>query len=87
MNKRQTNIVKAYRRSTDRRLEDVYSTFSTAKRNAYEYCINDMVNNSGYDFRILSYNTFMFTCAYRYEDVNGRLHLVYHTANKREDII
>lgn len=86
MNKRQTNILQLYRVSIDRRLEDVYSTFSTAKRKAYEDCIYDMLSNGGYDFKILSYNTYMFTCAYRYEDAKGFIHLVYHTATKREDI-
>lgn len=44
------------------RLSDCYNRYSEAKEAAYDYCL-DLVNryNGGWSYRIISYNTTMFT--------------------------
>ena len=50
--------------SMDWYLEDVYSSYSQAKRNAYEYC-RDLYNKyNGERFRIVSFNQNVFTVGF-----------------------
>lgn len=58
----------AYRLSNDYTLYDVYTTCSRKKLLAYDACIARMQNMNGNGFKILSANTFTFTCAYRVEN-------------------
>ena len=62
------HFIRAYQNSTNFRLEDCYNNYSYAKQNAFDYCINKMNKMSGYDGRILSYNTFVFTYAFMTDD-------------------
>lgn len=54
--------------SDDTRLSDVYGRYSDKKSRAYEYCRNLMLKYNGYNFHIISYNTFMFTCGFMFHD-------------------
>jgi hypothetical protein len=78
--KRARCLINSYLNSNAYRLEDIYTTCSHSKYNAYESCFNKMINNNGYGFRILSYNTFMFTCAYLIEE-NDKRYLIVETPN------
>lgn len=78
------DIVRRYHRATNEGLYDVYTKPSHNKINAYEKIFHEMVQNGGWGLKILSYNTFMFTCAYQCVDENGVIHLVYHTPSKKE---
>ena len=61
-------FIKEYWTSNRYNLDDCYNTYSYAKENAYDYCINKMNKMNGYDGRILSYNTFVFTYAFMTDD-------------------
>lgn len=52
-----------------RTLEDVYKSHSVAKQNAYDYCKRLQEKYNGYDFRIISANTFIFTAGFKFVDV------------------
>lgn len=90
MTKEQERIYNIYKASKYYNLSDVYARPSTSKIQAYDKCLMEMCEMDGYEMRILTFNTFQFTCAYRYDESrNGLLitHLVYFTASKREDIV
>ena len=53
--------------SSNRTLSDVYGRYSTAKDNAYNYCVDLMEKFEGNDLRIISYNTFMFSAGFIFE--------------------
>ena len=53
--------------SSHRTLSDVYGRYSTAKDNAYTYCVDFMEKFNGNDLRIISYNTFMFSAGFTFE--------------------
>ena len=57
-----------YIRSEKCNLDDCYNNYSYAKENAYDYCINKQNKMGGYDGRILTYNTFVFTYAFMTDD-------------------
>lgn len=78
MTKRNKGIIEAYRRSTDYGLYDVYSSFSSAKAKAWEYCKNLMAINNGRGLKVISANGFMFTAGFLFEE-NGVEYLMYIT--------
>ena len=49
-------------------LREVYGSFSTAKENAWRYCLNLFQKENGYNFRIYSHNTFGFSVAWEITD-------------------
>lgn len=53
-----------YLRSTDTKLSDVYTRWSTNKQNAYERCIRLMNDMGGRDFRILGHNSDAFSVGF-----------------------
>ena len=61
-------FIKDYWTSSRYNLDDCYNNYSYAKENAYDYCINKQSKMNGYDGRILSYNTFVFTYAFMTDD-------------------
>ena len=83
MTKRQRAIVNSFYDSTTRYLCDCYHTFSESKRLAYNYCVEQFHLDRGDDFRIISYNTFMFTVGYT---IDNGTKLVYITPTKKEVI-
>lgn len=90
MTKEALTIYNNYNNSNKRTLNDVYTTYSSAKARALRECEKDMFEHNGSHLRILTANTFQFTCAYIYDEIeNGYVyrHLVYFTASKRKDFI
>ena len=87
MTKQEQRIVQNYTSLSNRGLLDVYGNPSTQKQMAYSTILHEMKVKQGYDLRVLSYNTFMFTVAYCYINDKGQEILVYHTPNKRQEII
>lgn len=61
-------LLNAYNRATARDLRDVYTKCSTAKTRAEYECRAAMIDENGEDFRILSYNTFGFSCGWMTAD-------------------
>lgn len=60
--------IQKYESSTARTLKDVYKSFSEAKRYAYDYCVELMKQYNGFNFRIISANTFIFTVGFLFAD-------------------
>ena len=56
-------------------LWNVYGSYSVAKINAYNYCIDKMLSYNGYSGSIVSYNQFTFTYGFKYQDQEGQEHL------------
>ena len=61
-------FVNAYSMSCKTSLFDCYDKPSQHKVRAENDCMNKMYADYGYDFRIISYNTFAFTCGWLMED-------------------
>ena len=53
-----------YNRSRNSRLSECYGKMSTSKAVAERDCIRRMLEEGGKDFRIMSFNTFSFTCGW-----------------------
>lgn len=87
MTSKQQQMLWKVTHSNDTDLFDVYKSFSDDKRRAYEYCINDMHQKDGFNFRITSANTFSFSCGFLYYDDDKRLHCRYHTSANVYDFI
>lgn len=81
MTKQAKRWLESYERSTAYRLSDVYTTWSYAKENAYDWCMRKCNNMDGYGFRILSANTFQFTCGWLTENENSEITLHIETAS------
>lgn len=57
-------FIQAYLESTDRSVYDVYERPSYEKVNAERKIKWEMLEEGGKDYRVISHNTFMFTCGY-----------------------
>lgn len=67
-----------YLRSNKRYLWDCYSTWSPAKSQAYNYCMDLMHTHNGHDLKIISSNGWMFTAGFEFED-DGKPMFMYIT--------
>ena len=74
-------FLQAYERSNFRSIRDCYDLPSTAKIDAEFKCYNKMVSQAGFGCKILSYNTFNFTCGWLTESENGVQTLHVETAS------
>lgn len=83
MTKRQRAIIDSYYNSTITELGECYHTFSERKRQAYKDCVHQYLEDDGQNFRIVSYNTNIFTVGYTIDNGNK---LVYITPTKKEVI-
>lgn len=64
-NTRKANqFANAYNRSNLTSISECYNTYSTAKACAERECRRKMYNENGKDFRIISFNTFGFSCGW-----------------------
>lgn len=61
-------FINAYRNSYDYSLRDCYGHYSTAKACAERDCRAMMEKENGDGFKILSFNTFGFTCGWMVGD-------------------
>lgn len=73
----------SYLMSTYTRLEHVYDRYSDAKEYAYNQIMNEMCQVNGYNFRIISFNTNLYSCGYCVE-VDGEIYFIRHTASYRD---
>lgn len=71
----------SYKRSSNTSLYHVYSSFSQAKANAWEYCRDLMIKKNGHGLRIISANGWMFTAGFEYEE-DGKQMFMYITKTK-----
>ena len=79
--KKAQGFIRAYMYSNDYSLRDVYSTYSGAKASAENYCRMCMISEGGANFKIISSNTFGFTCGYTVKKTDGSTTLIVHTAS------
>lgn len=86
MKKKDNDILNTYNRYYGRTLYDCYNKPSTEKATSWFNIHNEMIANKGYGLTVLSYNTFMYTCAYTYTDesTNTELLVVHTPTTKRE---
>ena len=84
MNKKQQQLLNNYLKSSDYYLYDVYTRCSLEKEIAYDRIRCECAYNDGFDLRICSANTFVFTMAYSYY-AGDKLHLRYHTRDNVYD--
>lgn len=56
--------IRAYERATAQTLDDVYKTYSRDKKQAYNFCVQECIDNLGTNLKILSANTFVFTAGF-----------------------
>lgn len=68
MNKRDLRFIKEYRNSYNYSIYDCYSKPSENKVLAYEETRNYMESIGGKGYRILSYNTYSFTCGFMFKN-------------------
>lgn len=80
---RRDEIITRYNNSRIGSVYECYTKPSTRKCVAERAIMHEMAENNGYDYRILSYNSQMFTCAYRYKLGNTEM-LVFHTKCRHE---
>lgn len=74
--------ISAYDKSEMFRIEDAYKTPSPAKHSAFFDILYEMVNNAGWGLKVITYNTFMFTCGYLFADKEtGVIKFKYFTPN------
>ena len=66
--KRGENFVNAYNRSANYCLMDCYGRYSTEKARAERDCRQKAENEGGNGFKIISFNTFGFTCGWLVPD-------------------
>ena len=82
MTQKQREMLDSYERADNSgELYQVYGRFSSAKREALDYCKSVRAQLDGYDPRIPSANSFIFTYAFRYIDEDGDEALAYITPN------
>lgn len=67
LKRRARTAYEIYKLSYDVTLSDVYASYSVYKERAYRECINMMFTLNGYNFRIITHNTNIFTCGFVYE--------------------
>lgn len=78
--KKQAHMVEAHKRAIYTTLSHAYAKASPAKWDAFNYCKSKQKELEGFNFRIVSYNTFCFTAAFQFIDKEtGVLRLYYIT--------
>lgn len=87
MTQKEKNFYNNYERSNMYRLSDLYKSCSYEKSRADYLIREEMKNLNGYDYKIISGNSMMFSCGYKYKDQSNLEHLVYHTRYSRYDIL
>ena len=85
MNKQEKQIYEKYQMSTYYRLEHCYDKPSNRKRQIYENLIDECTLNDGWNLKIMSYNSQIFTAGYIVLNGNDKF-LVYHTPTKKQII-
>ena len=80
MTKRELDILKQHARSNLFELTDCYQSYSILKQHAYNYELNIYNSRLAYEFRIISYNGYMFSVGFYFVKDNK---LFFHYASNR----
>ena len=76
--KRGQALIESAKRYEGYNLRDVYSSYSYAKRNAWEWCYNQYIKDNGTNFHICSHNSQTFTVAWE-TDEGVRIETAYNS--------
>ena len=68
-----------YCNSNDTCLEDVYKSYSIYKARAWSYCKELMQDYCGYNLRVISHNSNIFTAGFEFQDEFGVNYFMYIT--------
>lgn len=80
MNKKQSQIYRAYENSRDYSLDSCYGSYSQAKARAWDYCTNLYQKHNGNGLKVISHNGFIFTAGFTFEDPEtGVMKMMYIT--------
>ena len=80
MTQRERYMVENYFKSNKTELSQCYRKCSPNKRRAYQHCRHLMDEDNGFRFRIISHDSFNFTCAYLYINNYSDMYLKYFTS-------
>jgi len=85
--KAQQSMVRAYDNAKYSTIEQAYKAPSQAKIYAFDHIWFEMKRNHGTGMRITGKSCHFFSCAYKYYDEEGQLHLRYHYPTRVEDFV
>ena len=79
--KQQQQFIESYRVApVGQRLNNVYTSCSADKQRAEQLILNEMTSTGGCSYKVISFNTWGFTCAYLN---NTEQQLVVHTPTNK----
>ena len=85
MNKRHSQIYRAWENSRDYSLDHCFNSYSTAKARAWEYCEKLFHKYDGYGLKVISHNGWIFTAGFEFADPEtGEIKFMYITPSKDE---
>lgn len=66
--KQKAFIIRSYEQSSNTILYDCYKTFSFEKQKAFNYCVDLCHSKNGFELRIISHNSMVFSVGFKYVD-------------------
>lgn len=87
MNKKDTEILRSYERSSIHHLCEAYGRFSNKKAEAWEYCKKLCKESGGKGLKILGANTSFFSAGFLFTDKDGNECLMYITHTNDRKIV
>ena len=79
MTQRQSQMVNSYRRATATDLHGIYTTYSSKKAKAFEYCKELMKEHNGSDLRVIGGSSYSFSAGFKFTDDEGNKCIMYIT--------
>lgn len=80
MTKKVKGFYESYKRASATTLNDVYTSYSSRKASAFEWCRNKCEELNGFDFKVVSACTNFFTVGFMYPDPEtGEIRFCYET--------
>ena len=78
MIKRANENIRAWKRSGAYDLGYVYGRYSEAKGRAWQYCENKRRELHGWELKVISFNTCIFTAGFAYYDIERNCTMFYY---------
>ena len=79
MTKRESQMVQSYRRATATDLYGIYTTFSSKKAEAFNYCKSLMKEHNGSNLRVIGGGSWQFSAGFEFKDEDGKDCIMYIT--------
>lgn len=87
MNKKDTEVLRSYERSSTHNLYEAYERFSNKKAEAWEYCEELCKKHDGKGLKVLGANTNFFSAGFLFTDKDGNECLMYITHTNDRKIV